>query len=209
MQRLDKAHPEHRTGRDNKGDLGILAPRRDELPLHRTGRQQGRKRGRRSIEALGARIQHDQLVARAGEGVVPAQGPWPTREGTTAAKGGRQAEDLGDRLLVRLCRLSAPGLDGSEQGATRRPIKLIWRIAPGLEERIGQERVADHAAPQRARQDSPAPGAIQEPIVRHIVIVTDCICRDVRQRPTHLGQGRPKVAQPRALIRVAGLFFLQ
>src|SRR5690349_9458864 len=99
-----------------------------------------------------------------------------------------------------------PGINRIEQSCAVGLIKLVWCISPCLEERIRQKRVAHDAASQRTSQDSPAPCPVKEPVIGHIMVVTDRIRSDVRECPTHLWQGRSEHVQPIYMLCICGFF---
>src|SRR5947208_16818093 len=115
-------------------------------------------------------------------------------EFTTACKRRRYADEVGNDLLLRTRLLSTPALNSSEKSDPLRRFKLIRSVAPGLEERIGQDCIAHDSPPQDTCQNPVAPCTIQIPVIRHIMIVTDHVGRNVCQSSTHLWQTRLKGA---------------
>src|SRR5215467_11971938 len=98
------------------------------------------------------------MMTRAGNGIVPVQRPLRTWQFTAAfIKRDWQAGNAGDSSSTRIGLVSAPAIDGIQQGRAVRLIKLIRRIAPGLEQAICQQGIANQALPQWAGQDALAP----------------------------------------------------
>src|SRR5262249_35299185 len=105
-------------------------------------------------------IHHDQLIARARKCIVPVECLFRMWEFTTACKGRRHTDEVGDGLLLRPRLLSTPALNSSEKSDPLWRFKLIRGVAPGLEERIGQDCIVHDSPPQGTCQDPAAPCTI-------------------------------------------------
>ena len=132
------------------------------------------------VEAPRARVHHNHLVAGTRVRMIPVERPRGTRQFSASAKSRRQANDFLYCLYPRVRCIPTPRVDSVEQGHPTRLGKLLRRIAPGLEQGIGQQAIADYPPSQWAGQDSTAPSAVQVPIIGDIVVITNCIRSNVR-----------------------------
>src|SRR6266567_7894758 len=117
------------------------------------------------VEAPRAGVHHNHLVAGTRVRMIPVERPRGTRQFSASAKSRRQANDFLYCLYPRVRCIPTPRVDSVEQGHPTRLGKLLRRIAPGLEQGIGQQAIADYPPSQWAGQDALAPGSIQEPVV--------------------------------------------
>ena len=108
------------------------------------------------------------------------------RQFAATFKRGRQTDNFGDGILLPVQFITSISINGFKEGDTIWLIKLLRSIAPRLEQGIRRDGVTHDATSQWAAQNSSAPCAVQEPIIGHVVVITNCIRSGVRQRAAHL-----------------------
>ena len=96
-----------------------------------------------------------------------------------------EAQQGVDAVVVRL---RAGRVQAALQLLEERVVEGVRAVAPGLVDRVGHDRVADHAAREGVAVGDLLPFAAQVPVVGDVVVVEDHRHRDVRQHAPHRRQ---------------------